>query len=281
MKKEDVIICEIPKSPNFKNLVTTPQTKYGKLTVIEFVGKENSSNPTLDAKYVYKCICECGKDVYIRGSHLTGGKTISCGCHRDKINFIHGDYKTPIYYSWQDMKDRCYNQNNIRYKNYGGRGIIVCDEWKNSYLNFKNDIGEKPTSEHTLDRIDVNGNYCKENCRWASLEEQANNTTRNHFVELDGINLTITQWARKYSLKPEVIFGRLERGWSEERAIKTPSNKKPLLTVIYMNKEMSLDEFSKLANLPTETMRFRIKNGWSPERAFSTPLKTKKRKNND
>ena len=128
------------------------------------------------------------------------------------------------------MKERCYSKKNKRYHNYGGRGIVMCDKWLN-YENFKNDmyelyiehcrlLGEKNT---TIERIDVNRNYCPENCRWATWTEQGNNTTNNVFIEYKGNRLTISQWSRKLGMKRNTLSFRLFKSkWSVEKSFNTP-----------------------------------------------------------
>lgn len=139
----------------------------------------------------------------------------------------HNMCETPLYYVWQAMKQRCYNCNNTRYKNYGGRGIKVCDEWVDNFEEFCNwALFSGYETDLTLDRIDVNGNYCPENCRWITNEEQQNNTTKNVFLEYNGQKLTISQWAKKLNLDRNTLNGRLKKGWSIEKALITPVNDK-------------------------------------------------------
>ena len=128
---------------------------------------------------------------------------------------------TKTYKVWERMKLRCYNKNRDRYKNYGGRGIKVCDRWKNSFENFYKDMGDKP-EEMTLDRIDNNGDYTPENCRWATHEQQVNNKTDSNYIEINGKKLTVTQWAKKLKVNPKTLFSRLNRGWSKEDTVLIP-----------------------------------------------------------
>lgn len=105
--------------------------------------------------------------------------------------------KTSEYKTWATMKERCYNKNCPSYKRYGGRGIVVCDRWVNSFENFFDDMGKKPTANHSLDREDVNGNYEKENCRWATKQEQGRNTSRNVYIDHAGRRMILAEWARE------------------------------------------------------------------------------------
>ena len=121
-----------------------------------------------------------------------------------------GMINTKVYRCWQSMKQRCLNKNDIGYKNYGGRGITVCPEWLNSFKNFYADMGKKPEGL-SLDRIDNDGNYCKENCRWATLEEQHNNTRANRFLTYNNKTQTMAQWAREFNISSSTLFGRIKR----------------------------------------------------------------------
>jgi hypothetical protein len=120
------------------------------------------------------------------------------------------------------MLTRCYNPNTHNYHRYGGRGIEVCDRWKNSFNNFYDDMIQKYNNKLTLDRIDINGNYCKENCRWATVKEQNNNTSTNHRLTYNGETLNIGQWEERLGLKQGRIHNRMNKhGWSLEKALTT------------------------------------------------------------
>lgn len=125
------------------------------------------------------------------------------------------------YKSWESMKERCLNKNHKSYPKYGGRGIKVCSRWsgKNGFKNFFEDMGKRPSSKHSIDRIDVNGNYDLENCRWSSIEEQANNRTNNTFLTCDGTTMTIAQWARKVNVSEKTLHSRISLGWKNHKEI--------------------------------------------------------------
>jgi hypothetical protein len=145
--------------------------RFGKLVVVEFIG--------LIKKHAYwKCLCDCGQLKIIRSGHLNYGASKSCGCTKfETKNLKHGKSRQKIYQIWLGMKNRCYYPENDNYKWYGGRGIKVSDEW-HDFINFYNDMGDPPENM-TLDRIDVNGDYSKDNCRWATWEIQAKNKQKN------------------------------------------------------------------------------------------------------
>lgn len=159
---------------------------FGRLTVI--------SHPITrlnDSRSDYLCRCSCGVEKQVLGSTLMYGTTKSCGCLSiDRVR-THGeaspDKETPEYRSWASMRSRCNNQKDDNYPNYGGRGIAVCERW-NSYENFLADMGRRPTLQHTLDRIDVNGNYAPDNCRWATKSEQSRNRRPFKFGKLENFS---------------------------------------------------------------------------------------------
>ncbi len=142
--------------------------KFGKLKVLEECKERDKHNNRM-----YKCICDCGNTSIVRYTHLVNEKIKSCGCLRhNPYHMTHGKKGTKIYNTWKNMKSRCYNKNQKAYVNYGGRGIRVCDEWLNDFMNFYNwAINNGYDDTLTLDRIDVNGNYEPNNCRWATHEQ--------------------------------------------------------------------------------------------------------------
>lgn len=151
----------------------TPSIKvgnvYGRITVIDRDFDSKARRP----KWV--CQCECGNKKSIAGDNLTKGHTKSCGCIKAK----HGMRKTPEFEAWHAMKGRCLNPKNPAFRYYGGRGITICEEWKNDFLAFYNHIGERPDSKLSIDRINNDGNYEPGNVRWATAKQQANNTRRS------------------------------------------------------------------------------------------------------
>tara|TARA_R110000868_G_scaffold13848_3_gene64357 strand:- start:8415 stop:8933 length:519 start_codon:yes stop_codon:yes gene_type:complete len=155
--------------------------RFGRLLAISLAGRDNGN------QCYWNCICDCGNNIKTRATCLRSGDTQSCGCLRNerirKALNKHGESssikKTTEYISWFGMKQRCYNTNFRQYKDYGGRGIKVCERWKESFVNFLEDMGRKPSPQHSLDRINNDGNYEPSNCRWATRSEQQNNKRNN------------------------------------------------------------------------------------------------------
>lgn len=165
--KKRTISCGCSNS--YKNI---SGQKFGKLEVLY-----KDLNPKDRNRTWFICKCECGNIKSIRSGDIQNGNAKSCGCstHEGK----HGSCYTAEYEAWKGMKRRCLNSKTVNYKNYGGRGITVCDEWINSFEIFFKDMGQKPTNLHSIDRIDNNGNYCKDNCKWSTRIEQNRNKRSN------------------------------------------------------------------------------------------------------
>jgi hypothetical protein len=158
-------------------------------------------------------------------NHLMGRGCPECG--KEKISEsrkTHGKTKSKEYAIWQTMKNRCYNPNYEYYHRYGGRGITICDRWLNSFENFYSDMGEKP-ERYSLDRINNDGNYCPENCRWATQKEQCNNKSNNVFLTIRGKTMSIKEWCEDAGQKYERARARLKRNWTPEQAIFGRKNK--------------------------------------------------------
>ena len=174
------------------------------------------------------CLCSCGS-VLITQTNALKQHTQSCGCLRSEIttkrNTAHGKSKTAEYQAWKNMKKRCLNPNATQYKDWGGRGIKICDRWlgESGFSNFLADMGNKPSEKHSIDRINVDGNYCPENCRWATAKHQANNTRRNRMLSAFGRVQTLSEWAAETGVAEHCVRLRIDRyNWSTEKALSTP-----------------------------------------------------------
>ena len=197
--------------------------RFGRLTVL------NREGSNLEGRAMWKCKCDCGSEKIILGKSLRVGLTKSCGCIVNELRNerTRNKYKgTKLHNSWRAMKGRCMDKNNERYSNYGGRGIVVCDEWRNSFENFRKWALENGYSYGlTIDRIDNDGNYEPNNCRWATSEEQANNKRDNHLIKCKGETKTLIQWADSLNINYSTLFSRLSSGWSIEKAFTTPASR--------------------------------------------------------
>lgn len=192
-----------------------PGDKYGRLILLETFVESGRRK--------WLCRCDCGTEKVILQQSLLTGNTKSCGCLQMQARFSHGGCYLSEYGIWLGMKARCYRATSRGYEHYGGRGIIVCERWRNSFENFFEDMGSRPSKNHSLDRIRVNGNYEPANCRWATSSEQHNNKRDNRLITFSGETLTETQWRRKLGFGRGLIRQRLENGWSVEKALTTPS----------------------------------------------------------
>lgn len=195
-------------------------TLFTRLKVISF-------HAVIKGHAFWNCQCECGTEKIIAGKHLKAkkGNTRSCGClasesagKRWEGRFkTHGYARTSTYHIWTGIRQRCYNEKNPAYEYYGARGIRVCDRW-NRFENFLEDMGERPEGK-SLDRIDNDGPYSEENCRWASHQEQMNNTGKNIRIEFNGLSLTVSQWARRLNIPQYLLAERLRNGKPFHEAI--------------------------------------------------------------
>lgn len=188
--------------------------KYGMLTVLEF------SHADRQGVSFWLCECECGRKKAMCTTSLNRAK--SCGClsrlRVSAMNTTHGQKYHPLYKTWAAMRTRCNNPKGFRWEHYGGRGIKICDRW-NDILKFAEDMGPKPSASHSLDRIDVNGNYSPENCRWASRSDQANNKRTSHFLEYKGEIKTISQWSASLNIPLWKFKSQLKKGIADNAVI--------------------------------------------------------------
>tara|TARA_B100000745_G_scaffold300554_1_gene255215 strand:+ start:338 stop:1063 length:726 start_codon:yes stop_codon:yes gene_type:complete len=223
-----------PKPKNSKRFKNLTGKTFGRLKVVKYLGRCYHSNNTNGFSNHWAANCSCGKkDVVVATASFRKG-TQSCGCLADEQRreraFVHGgrgssnEDRTATYVTWFQMRSRCNNQNNKDFKNYGERGIVVCDSW-GQFKNFLADMGERPP-HMTLDRIDNDGNYAKDNCRWATRKEQCRNTRVNHIVEFNGRKQPIVVWAEEYNINARTLRTRIvDAKWSIKKALTTPVRK--------------------------------------------------------
>ncbi len=181
------------------------------------------------------CKCTCGALLVVARSSLVTGNSISCGCFHREISSIigknrakHGMRKTPEYGVWSDMKKRCNNPNSFAYPDYGKRGISVCPEWDNANDGFQNFIafmGPRPSTKHEIERKDNDGNYCPENCKWATRTEQTRNQRSNVNVTHNGKTQCLTAWAEELGMPYKTLWYRLTSGWTVDEAFSRPLKK--------------------------------------------------------
>jgi len=170
------------------------------------------------------CRCDCGTEKPVNAQHLYEGISRSCGCLgiNPDAKVTHGKSKTKVYRVWADMLQRCQNPKSCNYKFYGARGIKVCDRWQD-FENFLADMGERPTEHHSIERIEVNGNYEPGNCRWATRKEQYRNRRNNRLITFQGKTLTLGDWAAEIGLSSNSLSSRINtHKWPIEKALTTP-----------------------------------------------------------
>lgn len=184
--------------------------RFGSLVVT----MRDSSDPTGSS---WVCICDCGVERSAKSVYLRRGVTTSCGCKFKKKQ--HGMSYSTEYSCWAAMKDRCLNLNSDNATNYGDRGITIFPEWIDSFWAFLDFIGPRPSAQHSVGRINNDGNYEPGNVRWESHKEQNNNTSGNVLVAFNGETMTISQWAEKTGIKAAILYDRLRNGWSPERML--------------------------------------------------------------
>ena len=237
--------------------------KYGNLTVIS-VEKQNG-------KTFLKCKCDCNNYILRETYMIATGIVKSCGCSKklafknrktlvgeENGNYKDGRSKHPLYGTWVQMISRCKNPKNRNYDRYGGRGIIVCDEWQDfwSFVKWSDSIGGRPNN-CTLDRIDNNGNYEPENCRWADWRTQTTNKSSNVYIEYNGVSKTITEWCEELNIHTRTLNNRINRGWSIERALSECTSKNSHFSrnkflCQYTKEGLLIAKYKSLSDLPDE-----------------------------
>lgn len=270
MPKRRPRVFDKTKSPS-ENLVGK---HFGKLTVVEWAGKSEIGTKG-DKRDFWICECDCKDPLYtpltVEVASLTSGNTKSCGCKSRK----HMQSNHPLYWRWLNMIRRCYDSNDAAYKRYGARGITVCDRWRENFVNFHTDMGEPPTENHSIDRINNDLGYSPENCRWATPKEQGRNTRNNRQLNWQGETKTIAGWAEdprlvEIGVEDFLISSRLRLGWDVERIFTTPPTIGNLIT--FRDETLSMMDWSRRMGARVNVVSMRVKRGWSIEEALTIPL---------
>jgi hypothetical protein len=244
--------------------------RFGRLTVLGLSEEKFGHNPIY-----WRCLCSCGKIVEVRGGSLTSGHTVSCGCFQKEVVrnafIIHGMSGTKIGETWEGIKARCYKEDNKSYKNYGGRGIYICDEWLEDppkFFTWAENSGY--IQGLRIDRIDNDGPYSPENCRWTTNAENQRNKRNNHFITYKGKTQCLAAWSRDTGIPVTTIDSRLRRGCSVEEALSPinnvtglPSNTPALITI--RGESLIITDWLKKTGTNKSTYYGRLKKGFTPE----------------
>ena len=244
--------------------------RYGSLMAIKSVGRTKRSH-----NIIWQFKCDCGTVCSIDGYSVRSGKTISCKkCSSERIRLAsvkHGMTNSYEFSTWTDIKTRCYNKNSTSFANYGGRGIKVCDKWLESFEDFLSDMGVRPSRNHSIDRIDVDGDYTPNNCRWATAKEQANNKRSNHMITINRETKTLQEWANLYRLSPTAILLR-ERKGLEGKALIAPSSRGG--TITFNGVTDTFSGWEKRTGIKASTISMRLsKYKWPLEKALTVGVR--------
>ncbi len=247
--------------------------KFGRLTATKLSERRSGR------KTYWECDCECGKTKVVRTDSLKDGSVKSCGClkkEQDKINLpngqgrvIHGLSRKRIYHTWEAMISRCENIENSHYSNYGGRGINVCEQWHDVEIFVDWAMNNGYNDELTIDRIDVNGNYEPENCKWATWKEQANNRTNNVMITFNGKTQTLKQWSIELGINYNTLQSRINYGINlPELFQKENFIRKDNVLLTHNDKTMTMTEWSKELGIKLSTLSERYRRGLPEEKIF-------------
>lgn len=273
-RKAQIMARAVPIPPGFK-IQDLSGRLIGRLRVAWYAGRNGSGH------HHWICLCQCG-NVVVRAHFNLLRKVIkdqSCGCTRQEPsshgNFTHGGRQRPEYVTWCGMKQRCSNPNRIGYADYGGRGITVCERWRESFEDFYVDMGPRPSTKHSLHRIDNDGNYEPGNVVWADRKTQANARRSSRLLTFNGETKTISQWSESIGVEAYVISLRLQYGWSVDDALTMPlgegPTKKPMF-LEYMGERKQLAEWARKTGISRTAIMLRIRRGWTVEQALTLPV---------
>lgn len=271
-----------------KSFIPLAGCRIGRFVVLEEAGR------TSGGSIRWRCRCDCGVEKLVHGQKLRERLTLSCGCLRHELaraRITHGQsrsgHRTPEYQAWKGLISRCENPKNKCFDDYGGRGIVVCKRWRESFEAFFSDMGPRPLTKISLDRIDVDGPYSPKNCRWATAIEQARNKRTNCRIEYKGESRVLTEWAEILGVDIKFLSARLINGMSVDQAFETPIRKTARgqerrklgeWWVEYRGERRLLADWSTILGIDLKIVITRLSNKWSIERAFDTPARNDRRR---
>lgn len=234
--------------------------RFGRLVVVDEAPPHIT--PSGQAKRRVTCKCDCGELRLVHVSSLRSGNTQSCGCyHKDRAT-KHGHHGTRTYRIWAGMVQRGTGKKNNG--NYKGRGIVVCDRWL-SFDNFLHDMGECPENL-TLERLDNDKGYTPENCAWRTFKQQQRNKRTNRHIQFDGVTMCLSEACEKYNIQFKTLQGRLDAGWSIDKALLTPTD---IERIVIDGKLLSLSEISTKFHIPHNVIRYRVRAKWPTSKLLS------------
>lgn len=252
--------------PNLKDLTGF---RFGRLVVLRRAPDRRRGWPR------WLCLCDCGNEKEVDSNNLRNNNTRSCGCLntifleervKNGLHWTHRLSTSPLYKTWNSMRQRCENPKSPSFHNYGGRGIYVCERWRN-FANFAADMAPKPSPQHSIDRIDNDGPYSPENCRWVgSRQEQMANRRVNRPITFRGETHIVAEWARRVNIDQDTLLMRLKSGWSVERALTTPLNYK---LITFEGETKTVGEWSTQTGISRRTITDRLRKGWPPQRILA------------
>jgi hypothetical protein len=247
--------------------------KFGLLTALYPIGIKLCGK---SKQMEWKCECECGNKTNATVGVLMSGSKKSCGCL--KLTALlqrstkHGLARSPEYSTWAHMIQRCTNSNDKDYHNYGGRGIKVCDRWLESFQNFYDDMGPKPSSKHSIDRMDNDGDYCSENCQWVTTKEQANNTRQNRYLISGKEVKTLRQWSIELGRDMHSITRYLDQGKNMEWIVnhfRSKMGQTNFHLITFNGETLNRTDWARKLDINYETLRHYIRKGMPGEEALA------------
>lgn len=249
--------------------------RFGRLVVLGPIGHDSGG------KIMWECLCDCQNIVVVQGGNLRQKFTQSCGClHKNMMSRkfkTHGMAGSPLYRIWQNIIERCFKPTNESYKNYGGRGITICDEWRHDFQAFYDHVSKLEhygENGYSIDRINnLTGNYEPGNLRFATATEQSRNRRTNHMITYEGETKCLSDWTDSTGIHKPTIYRRIkQQGWSMDRALnETPKPNKRGILITYNGKTQGLSSWARELNIDRQTLVRRLKSGWTEAEVVSTP----------